>query len=293
MASISSALSPRVELTLRGLILGVVITVVFTAANVYFGLKAGLTFATSIPAAVISMAVLRGVQGRRPSRRTTSCRRSPRPPARCPRSSSCCPGLVMIGWWTGFPYWVSFAICALGGMLGVMYSIPLRRALVTSPTCPTPKGVACAEVLKVGGGERRGTRRPRRAAPGLLAVLWGSVVSAAFAVHRRDARVRRRRRALLPRRRRQRGHAASTSSCRSRCSRVGHLVGLWVGVAMLVGRADRLGVGRAAFSALLRTPAPARLAHWRARPGATRCASSAPAPSAWPRSGRWPSWSSR
>jgi len=51
----------RAELTLRGLILGVLITLVFTAANVYFGLKAGLTFATSIPAAVISMAALRSV----------------------------------------------------------------------------------------------------------------------------------------------------------------------------------------------------------------------------------------
>ena len=51
---------PRTELTIRGLIIGVVITVVFTAANVFFGLKAGLTFATSIPAAVISMALLRG-----------------------------------------------------------------------------------------------------------------------------------------------------------------------------------------------------------------------------------------
>ena len=63
------------------------------------------------------------------------------------------PGLVMIGWWTGFPYWVSFAICVFGGILGVMYSIPLRRALVTQSDLPYPEGVACAEVLKVGSGE--------------------------------------------------------------------------------------------------------------------------------------------
>ena len=81
----------RAELTLRGLILGVLITVLFTAANVYFGLKAGLTFATSIPAAVISMAAAARGARARPSRRTTSCRRSPRPPARSPPSSSCCP----------------------------------------------------------------------------------------------------------------------------------------------------------------------------------------------------------
>src|SRR6185369_8968985 len=63
----------RTEMTLRGLILGVIITLVFTAANVFFGLKAGLTFATSIPAAVISMALLRGFKDSR-SRKTTSCR---------------------------------------------------------------------------------------------------------------------------------------------------------------------------------------------------------------------------
>ena len=86
------------------------------------------------------------------------------------------PGMVMIGWWTGFPYWVSFAICVLGGMLGVMYSIPLRRALVTQSDLPYPEGVACAEVLKVGGGEHGRGRggepcRPERS-------LWGSMVSA-------------------------------------------------------------------------------------------------------------------
>ena len=76
------------------------------------------------------------------------------------------PGLVIIGWWTGFPYWVSFAICALGGILGVMYSIPLRRALVTNSDLPYPEGVACAEVLKVGSPARRApARAPRKAAP--------------------------------------------------------------------------------------------------------------------------------
>ena len=79
------------ELTVRGIILGALITVVFTAANVYLGLKIGLTFATSIPAAVISMAVLQGRSAIRPSRKTISSRRSPRRRARCRRSSSSFP----------------------------------------------------------------------------------------------------------------------------------------------------------------------------------------------------------
>src|SRR5206468_8454257 len=92
------------------------------------------------------------------------------------------PGLIMIGWWTGFPFWISFAICALGGILGVMYSIPLRRALVTTSDLPYPEGVACAEVLKVGstGGTEKVASDVEHGRAGLLAVLWGSIVSAVF-----------------------------------------------------------------------------------------------------------------
>ena len=112
----------RAELTLRGLVLGVLITVLFTAANVYFGLRAGLTFATSIPAAVISMAVLRGFKGM-----TVQENNIVQTVASAAGTLSAIifvlPGLVMIGWWTGFPYWTSFAICALGGTLGVMLSL--------------------------------------------------------------------------------------------------------------------------------------------------------------------------
>ena len=139
----------RKELTVRGLIVGVIITLVFTAANVYFGLKAGLTFSTSIPAAVISMAILRAFRDA-----TVQENNIVQTVASAAGTLSSIifvlPGLIMIGWWTGFPFWISFAICALGGILGVMYSIPLRRALVTTSDLPYPEGVACAEVLKVG-----------------------------------------------------------------------------------------------------------------------------------------------
>src|SRR3954452_24424803 len=139
----------RKELTVRGIIIGVVITLVFTAANVYFGLKAGLTFSTSIPAAVISMAILRGfkdasVQENNIVQTVAS--------AAGTLSSIIfvLPGLIMIGYWTDFPFWTSFWICALGGILGVMYSIPLRRALVTQSELPYPEGVAGAEGLNGG-----------------------------------------------------------------------------------------------------------------------------------------------
>src|SRR5579871_1683870 len=139
------------ELTIRGLILGVLLTAVFSAANVFFGLKAGLTFSTSIPAAVISMAVLRGFKGV-----TVQENNIVQTVASAAGTLTSLifilPSLVIVGWWTGFPYWTSMLICAMGGLLGVMYSIPLRRALVTQSDLPYPEGVACAEVLKVGVG---------------------------------------------------------------------------------------------------------------------------------------------
>src|SRR5580704_17581012 len=166
----------RAELTLRGLILGVLITLVFTAANVYFGLKAGLTFATSIPAAVISMAVLRGFRNS-----TVQENNIVQTVASSAGTLSSIifvlPGLIMIGWWTGFPYWVSFAICALGGILGVMYSVPLRRALVTNSDLPYPEGVACAEVLLVGAKGETDEKSAAANRAGLWSIVAGTVAS--------------------------------------------------------------------------------------------------------------------
>jgi putative OPT family oligopeptide transporter len=136
---------------LRGVILGALLTVMFTAANVYLGLKIGLTFATSIPAAVISMAVLRYFKGA-----TIQENNIVQTIASAAGTLSAIifvlPGLMMIGWWVDFPYWQSVAVIGVGGILGVMYSVPLRRALVTGSDLPYPEGVAAAEVLKVGAG---------------------------------------------------------------------------------------------------------------------------------------------
>src|SRR5215204_4670701 len=172
---------PR-ELTLRGLVLGVLITTVFTAANVYLGLKVGLTFASSIPAAVISMALLSLV-------RDSSILENNivQTVASAAGTLSAIifvlPGLVIVGWWTQFPFWQSFLICLSGGVLGVLFTIPLRRALVTTSDLPYPEGVAAAEVLKVGSGaDSKHASDIEHGRAGLLAVLWGSIVAAVFAV---------------------------------------------------------------------------------------------------------------
>ena len=169
------------ELTFRGLILGVAITLVFTAANVYLGLKVGLTFASSIPAAVISMAVLSAFRGA-----TILENNIVQTVASAAGTLSSIifvlPGLVIVGWWTGFPFWTSFLICISGGTLGVLFTIPLRRALVTHSDLPYPEGVAAAEVLKVGSATRGdGEADASESREGLTAVILGAIASLGMA----------------------------------------------------------------------------------------------------------------
>jgi putative OPT family oligopeptide transporter len=215
------------ELTLRGIILGALITVVFTAANVYLGLKIGLTFATSIPAAVISMAVLKAFRDS-----TIQENNIVQTIASAAGTLSAIifvlPGLVMVGWWTGFPYWLSVAVIGIGGILGVMYSVPLRRALVTGSPLPYPEGVAAAEVLKVGAGVG-GAEENRR---GLAMIIWSSVVSAGYALLAAMQLV-----AGAARKSLTVGSGATqvSTSFSLALIGVGHLVGVAVGAAMFVG----------------------------------------------------------
>jgi putative OPT family oligopeptide transporter len=238
------------EFTLRGIVIGALITVAFTAANVYFGLKAGITFSTSIPAAVISMAILRSLRGA-----TIQENNIVQTVASAAGTLSSIifvlPGLVIIGWWTGFPYWISFLICAAGGILGVMYTIPLRRALVTQSDLPYPEGVACAEVLRVGSGSE--SNQDLEAADagdaGLKAVLWGSLVSAGFYVIV-QTRIFASDVADYFRWGSHGGASGFDFQMSFALFGIGHLVGLAVGIAMLVGALISWAWGVPHFSAL-------------------------------------------
>jgi len=230
--STSSPTTPDLgtELTWRGIVLGILITLVFTAANVYFGLKAGLTFATSIPAAVIAMALLRRAAGNSIGE-TNIVQTIASSAGTLSSIIFVLPGLVMIGWWTGFPYWISATLCALGGVLGVMYSIPLRRALVTNSPLPYPEGVACAEVLKVGHASDAGDSNRQ----GLAAIVMGGVVSAGFSIVVATQLFA----ANLAQYFRLPGDRNGATGYDLNFSfallAVGHLVGLSVGIAILVG----------------------------------------------------------
>lgn len=234
------------ELTLRGVVLGGLITLVFTAANVYLGLKIGLTFATSIPAAVISMAVLRLF-----STGTILENNIVQTIASAAGTLSAIifvlPGLVIIGWWEGFPYWLSAFTIATGGILGVMYSVPLRRALVTGSDLPYPEGVAAAEVLKVGAGSREGLEENRR---GLSAILASAVAAGGFSVIAKTRVIAEEAATFF----RFGGGATSVSTSFSMALiGVGHLVGLSVGVAMFIG----LLISWVGLVPYLTTPLPA------------------------------------
>ena len=218
--------APR-ELTIRGIILGAISTVLLTAANVYLGLKIGITVATSIPAAVISMAILRNFSGA-----TIQENNIVQTVASSAGTLSAIifvlPGLIMVGWWTGFPFWLSTAVIALGGILGVMYSVPLRRALVTGSDLPYPEGVAAAEVLKVGTGEGGAEENKR----GLAMIVIASVVSAAYQFLTYMGFVA----GEASRTFRAGDGATSVSALMSMALiGVGHLVGIAVGIAMFIG----------------------------------------------------------
>lgn len=233
-ASSRTRRSPARELTLRGVLIGGVITLVFTAANVYLGLKVGLTFATSIPAAVISMAVLRFFRDH-----TVVENNIVQTVASAAGTLSSIifvlPGLVIVGYWTGFPYWTTTAVCLVGGVLGVMYSIPLRRAMVTHSDLPYPEGIAGAEVLRV--GDSAGAEAENRA--GFRAILIGSIASAGFALLTAAQLVAG---GLTRYFRVRSGGSTVTVGFSLALIGVGHLVGLSVGVAMVVGLVLSYGV---------------------------------------------------
>lgn len=171
------------ELTFRGMLLGVLITVIFTASNVYLGLKVGLTFASSIPAAVISMAILRMfkdsnilenniVQTQVSVAGTLSA------------IIFVLPGLLMIGYWQGFPFWQTLILCSCGGSLGVLFTIPLRRAMVVNSDLPYPEGRAAAEILKVGSNLRKDKENAdgQKQDSGLKNIISGTIVASIFSL---------------------------------------------------------------------------------------------------------------
>lgn len=165
------------ELTLRGLILGSILTIIFTASNVYLGLKVGLTFSSSIPAVVISMAVLSLFK-------TSNILENNMVQTQASAAGTLSsvifviPGLFMCGYWSEFPLWQTFMICLCGGGLGVLFTIPLRRAMVVESKLAYPEGRAAAEILKVANKDQSS----KKGKQGIKEIALGSFIAAIFSL---------------------------------------------------------------------------------------------------------------
>ncbi|MEM8963282.1 MAG: oligopeptide transporter, OPT family [Acidobacteriota bacterium] len=162
------------EITARALILGAILAVVMGAANTYLGLYAGMTVSASIPAAVISMAILRGLlrQGSILENNIVQTMASTGESLAAGVIFTV-PALVMVGAWQEFHFWPTTMITMLGGILGIVFMVPMRRALIVDrPDLTYPEGVACAEVLVV--GEEKGA--------GVKAIVQGVVIGGIFKI---------------------------------------------------------------------------------------------------------------
>ncbi|MBC6945826.1 MAG: oligopeptide transporter, OPT family, partial [Gammaproteobacteria bacterium] len=157
------------ELTFRALVLGGILAVLLGAANAYLGLFAGMTVSACIPSAVISMGVLRLLGHAGIGENTLVMTQGSAGEALAAAAIFTLPALVLLGVWDHFPYlWVT-AIAGIGGVLGVLLTIPLRRALIVEQDLKFPEGTAVAEVLRV--GERAGQGLRALAGAGLLGAL--------------------------------------------------------------------------------------------------------------------------
>jgi len=146
------------QLSLRAILLSIVLTVLLAAANVYLGLRVGLTVATAIPAAVVSMGVLRLLGRSSILENNIVATGASAGSSIAAGTAFTIPALVILGHWQRFDYAWVLAIVGLGGLLGVLFSVPLRRTLIIEQNLTFPEGVATAELLRAGSDPGRGAR---------------------------------------------------------------------------------------------------------------------------------------
>lgn len=144
------------QLTVKAVVLGLVLAVLLAGANAYLGMFAGLTVSAAIPASVISMAVLRFWRNSNILENNMVQTIASAGEAIAAGVIFTFPALILMGYWQVFDYWWVSIIAGLGGLLGVLFTIPLRRALIVEQQLAFPEGTATVEVLKVGDAPSRG-----------------------------------------------------------------------------------------------------------------------------------------
>ncbi len=153
-----SAPAAPAQLTLKAIVLGVALSMLLAGANAYLGLFAGLTVSASIPAAVISMGLLKLFKDSNILENNIVQTSASAGESLAAGAIFTLPALILLGYWDVFDYWWVCAIAGLGGLLGVLFTIPLRRSLIVDQGLPFPEGTATAEVLKAGDKPGAGLR---------------------------------------------------------------------------------------------------------------------------------------
>ena len=164
------------ELTFRAIVLAIVLAVILAAANAYLGLFAGMTIASAIPAAVVSMAVLKMLGGGHILENNIVATGASAGTSIATGVIFTIPALILLGYWVDFRYTWVLAIAGLGGLLGVLFSVPLRRSLIVDQKLAFPEGKAAAEVLRSGDKPGEGLKILAGAAAlgGLIKLAAGS-----------------------------------------------------------------------------------------------------------------------
>jgi putative OPT family oligopeptide transporter len=146
------------QLTVKAIVLGIVLSMVLAGANAYLGLFAGMTVSASIPAAVISMGILRLFKESNILENNIVQTSASAGESLAAGVIFTLPALIILGYWQVFEYWWVCVIAGIGGLLGVLFTVPLRRSLIVEQQLKFPEGTATAEVLKVGDDPGKGVK---------------------------------------------------------------------------------------------------------------------------------------
>jgi len=165
---------PLPEITPKAIVLGVLLSMVLAGANAYLGLFAGMTVSASIPAAVISMAVLRLFRKSNILENNIVQTAASAGESLAAGVIFTIPALVLMGVWTDFDYLEVAKISAIGGVIGVLFTVPLRRALIVEAKLKYPEGVATAAILKAGEESRTSTEKDESG--GLITIAISGLV---------------------------------------------------------------------------------------------------------------------
>lgn len=230
------------EISFKAIVLSVLLTLVMAGSNAYLGLKIGMTVSATIPAAVISMAVLRFFRNSNILENNIVQTAASAGEAVAAAVVFTVPALLIMGYWSSFSFWQTFMIVAIGGTLGVMFSIPLRRAFVIESDLKFPEGIATGEVLKAGDNIASGGIKDLMAG-GLWAALVKFGQSGLMIVGESIGAWTTKGKVVF---------GVSTGFSLVLVG-AGYIVGVWVGLATLLGAFIAWGLGVPIYSYLFHT----------------------------------------